>query len=285
MNRAIPLVGLLAGCSQILGLEDTKFEQRDAMVDAPSNCDGAPRCTSSTGRSVCGQVYGAGASAGMLLRAESATGETCATLGSTEGPCAYTVYGQALASYYAGTTSDRIVGELDDCGRFFVSDLDIAVSDLAVVFSGTDIVESVTLVLDREAMAGVDDDVKAPLIPTTVLTEWPMQIDAANPPTISGGYLVTYIDALGGPISTQALRVNGGEVGDPPTTPWGAYFTGTSAYGTIDPAASTTSASGSALIVPATAPFNLGGFRTGKNCTPATVTPHPNAFIHLAMSC
>lgn len=285
MNRFIPFVGLLAGCSQILGLEDTKFEQRDAMIDAPSNCDGAPRCTSSTGRSACGQVYGAGANAGVLLRADSPTGETCATLASMTGPCAYTVYAQPLTGYYASTTVDRVAGELDDCGRFVVPDLDMAAADIAVVFTGADIVESVTLVLDREATTGVDDDLKVPLIPTAVLTDWPMQIDAANPPTISGGYLITYINMIGEPIAMQELRVNGGAVGDPPTTPWGAYFNGVEAYGTIDPAATTTSAGGSALVVPGTTSFNLGGFRPGKNCTPATVEPHANAFIHVAMGC
>jgi hypothetical protein len=286
--RLVPAAGLLGclfgGCSQILGLEDTKFEHRDAMIDAPSNCDGAPRCTSSTGRSVCGQLYGAGASAGLLLRADSPTGETCATLASTTGPCAYAVYAQPLAGYYAGTTDDHIMGELDDCGRFVVPDLDSSAADVAVVFSGGEIVESVTLVLGREAMAGIDV-VKAPLIPTAALTDWAMQIDPASPPTLSGGYLVTYVNALGESISMQELRVNGGAVGDPPTTPWGAYFTGTGAYGTIDGAATTTSASGSALVVPATSMFNLGGFRPGKNCAPAAVQPHPNAFIHLALSC
>lgn len=284
MNRFVPLIGLLAGCSQILGLEDTSFEQRDAMIDAPSSCDGAPRCASPTGRGVCGQIYGGGATAGALVRSDAATGDTCTTLGSVTGPCAYTVYGQALASYYAGTTTDRLAGELDDCGRFVVPDLDMAAADVAVVFTGADIVESVTLVLDREAIAGVDEGVKAPLIPTAVLTDWPLQIDPANPPTISGGYLVTYVN-MNGPIPLQELRVNGGAVGDPPTTPWGAYFGGTEAYGTIDPAATTTGASGSALVVPGTTMFNLGGFRTGKNCTPATVLPHANAFIHLAMGC
>lgn len=285
MRSLAALILLLAGCSQILGLEDTKYEQRDAMIDAPSSCDGAPRCTSSTGRSVCGQIYGADALAGQFVRADAPTGDSCATLNSTTGPCAYQVYAQPLASYYANMTADRIAGELDDCGRFVVPDVDMAASKVAVVFTGTDIVESTTLVLDRPALMGVDESVKAPLIPMSALTDWATQVDPVTPPTLSGGYLVTYINALGDPIPTQELRINGGAVGDPPTTPWGAYFSGPAPYGTIDAAATTTSPSGSALVVPAATMFNLGGFRPGKNCTPAMLVPHANAFIHLALSC
>lgn len=285
MKALVAWIPVLAGCSQILGLEDTKFEQRDASVDAPTTCDGTPRCTSTTGRSVCGQLYGAGAQAGQLVRADAPTGETCATLNSTVGPCGFQIYAQPLASYYTNATADRVVGEIDDCGRYFVADLDVATADVAVVVTGTDIVESTTLVLDRPAMAGVDTRIRAPLIPTVVLTDWAMQIDAANPPTLSAGYLVTYVNTLGAPIPMQEIRVNGGAVADPPTTPWGAYFSGPEAYGTIDAAATTTGASGSALVVPATTMFNLGGFRTGKNCTPVPVMPHLNAFIHVALGC
>jgi len=279
------LLFALTGCSQMLGLEDTKFEQRDAMVDAPSSCDGAPRCTSTTGRSVCGQLYGGGSTAGQLVRAPDPTGETCTASGSMTGPCAFTVYAQPLASYYANSTTDRTAGEIDDCGRFVVPDLMTSITDVAVVFTGTDIVESVTLVLEREMTAGDDRGIDAPLIPATVLADWPTQISAATPPSLSGGYLVTYVDANGAPIAMQELRINGGAVSDPPTAPWGAYFGGTAPYGMIDNAATTTSASGSALVVPAGTGFMLGGFRTGRNCPPVSVEPHPNAFIHLALSC
>jgi len=284
--RAIAGAALvLAGCSQLLGLEDTKFEQRDAMIDAPSTCDGAPRCMGTTGRSVCGQLYGTGAQAGQLLRVAAPTGETCASSSSTEGPCAYTVYAQSVADYHAGTTASRIAGEIDDCGRYFVSDLATADTNIAVVFTGTDIVESVTLKLDRENAVGVDTGVDAPLVAMTLPMQWATQIDAANPPTISAGYLVTYVNALSQPIPMQELRVNGGMVGDPPTLPWGAYFSGDGAYNTLDPAAMSTGVSGSALVVPSATMFMLGGFRTGRNCTPVSVTPHPNAFIHLALDC
>jgi hypothetical protein len=286
MNRsALGLVSVLAGCSQLLGLDDTKFEQRDAMTDAPSVCDGAPRCTNTTGRSVCGQLFGTGTSAGQIVRAAAATGETCTTLGSSEGPCANQVYAQPLASYYAGTSADRITGELDDCGRFVVPDLDTTVENVAIVFNGPNIVESTTLVLKRPMAAGDDRGIAAPLVGTSLPAEWATQIGGANPPTIDLAYLVTYINPSGVPIATQELRINGGVVADPPTVPWGAYFSGDSAYGSIDPAANATTTSGSAIVVPASGSFMLGGFRPGKNCTPVTVEPKQNAFIHLALSC
>lgn len=286
MTRSLLAVAtLLGGCSQILGLEDTSFEHRDATVDAPSACDGAPRCTSTTGRSVCGQVYGTGASAGQLVRVAAPTGETCANLSSTEGPCGYQVYGQALASYYAGGAVDRIVGEIDDCGRFVVPDLETTIDDIAIVFTGTDIIESTTLVIDREMAVGTDRGVVAPLVGMLLPAQWAMEVNATNPPTLDSGYLVTYINPSGLPIAMQELRVNGGAVADPPTSPWGAYFSGDAPYGMIDPTASTTSASGSALVSPATGSFMLGGFRPGKNCTPVTVEPKLNAFVHVALSC
>lgn len=285
MKAALLALSTLAGCSQILGLEDTKFEGRDGAVDAPSVCDASPRCISSTDRSVCGQLYGTGTAAGDLLRAAEPTGDTCANLNSTAGPCAYTVSAQSLVDYYAENGVTRIAGEIDDCGRFVVADVDRTAQDVAVVFSGTDIVESVTLVLDRDSTVGEDRNVVAPIVQISTANSWAMQVDTANPPTVTAGYLITYINPSGLPIAMQELRINGGAVGDPPTVPWGAYFTDDVPYGTIDPAATTTGASGSALVVPSSSPFMLGGFRPGKNCTAVPVEPHANAFIHVALSC
>jgi hypothetical protein len=94
------------------------------MVDAPSVCDGAPACAAGTGRSVCGYLVQTGAMAGTPLRVASPTGQSCATLGSTEGPCALSIFGQPMTSYFAGNTADQIVGELDDCGRYVIRDID-----------------------------------------------------------------------------------------------------------------------------------------------------------------
>lgn len=285
MRAAFALLAALTGCSQILGLDDTTFELRDAAADAPSSCDGAPRCTGSSGRSVCGQLYGTGDTAGQLVRVAEPTGETCVSLSSADGPCAYAVYGQSLASYYAGNMVDQIVGEIDDCGRYVVPDLDVTMSDVAIVFTGPDIVQSVTLKLDREMVAGTDSGVDAPLVGAIIPATWANQVDANNPPTIDAGYLVTYVNMGGAPIPMQELRINGGAVADPPTVPWGAYFLGDGAYGGVDPAATSTGTSGSALVVPGASSFMLGGFRTGRNCTAVPLQPHANAFIHLAMSC
>jgi hypothetical protein len=134
-------------------------------------------------------------------------------------------------------------------------------------------------------MAGEDRNVTVPLVGSSTPAAWAMQVDSTNPPTLTGGYLVTYVNSSGAPIPMQELRVNGGAVGDPPTVPWGAYFSGAGAYGPIDGAATSTGASGSALVVPGGSTFMLGGFRTGKNCTPVSAQPHPTAFLHVALSC
>ena len=62
------------GCAQLLGLEATKFDQKDAMTDGASVCDGAPMCVSTTGRSVCGVLFDTGVMAGLPVRAPSFTG-------------------------------------------------------------------------------------------------------------------------------------------------------------------------------------------------------------------
>ena len=65
--------GGAAGCASLLGLESTSFDQMDAPGDAPSVCDGAPLCTVTTGRSVCGQLFGTGDTAGMPFRTATPT--------------------------------------------------------------------------------------------------------------------------------------------------------------------------------------------------------------------
>jgi hypothetical protein len=276
---------VLAGCSQLLGLEDTRFDQRDAMVDAPSSCDAAPRCTSASGRSVCGQLFGTGPDAGRPVRVAAPTGERCATLDSQDGPCEYTIFGQSQASYFANNTALRVAGEIDDCGRFVVPDLDAAVDDVVVVVTGPSLVDSGALVFDRPTMVGEDRRVVLPVVAQTTALAWGTQLSAGSPPSIEGGYLVTYINPMGAPLATQELRFNGGAVGLPPGTPWGAYFSGAGAFGTLDAALTTTLESGSALLVPASSAFTLGGFRPGRNCTPVNVQPVTDAFLHVTLSC
>jgi hypothetical protein len=270
---------LATGCKQVLGLDDTKFAFMDAAVDAPSVCDGAPACTSSTGRSVCGQLYQTGASGGQLLRVSAPTGAACT---STGGPCAFTVYGQAATSFYAGTATDRVNGTIDDCGRFVVPDLPATAADVAVVFDATGFTTSASLVIGRMTSPGDDRGVPAFPVATTTLAGWGTETST----TVSYGYLVTQADAMGVPQATEEVWVNGGTVAGPPNPPWSAYFSGGQAFDTASTSATMTDASGTSLVVPAaTGSFSLGGKRTGKTCTQVMVQPVAGALIHVNLSC
>lgn len=285
MTRVVGLLVALTGCAQVLGLEGTSFDQRDADVDAPSICDGAPACNATTGRSVCGVLVQTGATGGLPLRVSSPTGQSCMMLGSTDGPCALAIVGQPMASYFANNAADQIAGELDDCGRFVVRDLPASADDVAVAVTGTAIEQSAVVLVDRPTGVGTDTNVRLPVVTAATSAAWGSQINSANPPDVTASYLVTYVSTTNAPIATNELRVNGGAVGDPPTLPWGVYFTGGLPYGTVDPALDKTQDNGTALVVPPAGSFQLGGFRTGKNCTPVTLQAVPNALVHIALRC
>jgi len=270
---------MLGGCAQLLGLDDTKYDQHDAMVDAPSICDGAPACTAASGRSVCGVLLQTG---GVPLRVGEPTGQSCSTM---EGPCALQVLGDSMASYFAGTTASAVVGQLDDCGRFVVPDLPTTADDVAVWVTGPEIEQSAVVVVDRPTSAGTDTGVKLFVVTTATSAAWGTQISSTSPPDVTGSYLVSYINMMNAPIATNELRVNGGAVGDPPTLPWGVYFSGSMPFGSVDPSLNATQDTGTALLVPAAGSFQLGGFRTGKTCTPVSLQAVPNALIHIALRC
>lgn len=276
----------LVGCSQILGLENTQFDQHDARVDAPSNCDGAPRCISTTGRSVCGQLYLTGDAGGQPMRVAAPTGMTCAGLGSSDGPCALSIFGQAKTSYFTAVGTDRIAGEIDDCGRFVIPDLDAAAADVAVVAKGgTEFIESAGLLLGRMTTpGGSDKGLELPIVSAATEMAWATQLDPGTTPDVIGGYLVTYVNASAIAISGEELRVNGGAVNKPPAVPWGAYFSGAKPFGTIDPTLTTTQDSGTAAVVPSGS-FMLGGFRQGRTCTQVPLQPVSGAIIHVTLSC
>jgi hypothetical protein len=280
----IALVAVLgsSGCAQILGLDNTRFDQKDAPGDSPNVCDGAPACTSGPGRSVCGQLVDTGAAAGQALRAATPTGASCTTV-TSDGPCALTVYGQPMASYFAGTTTDRVAGTIDDCGRYVVRDLNASAADVAVVFTGATIDESASVLRGRPTMAGTDT-LLAPIVRTGTVTRWAMQLSGTSPPNVTGSYLVSYVSAST-PIANEELRIGGASVGNQPTIPWGAYFTGALPYGDLDPAATKTTATGTAIVVPPNGSFMLGGFRTGANCPAVPLQAVTGALIHVTLSC
>jgi len=282
--RVAALAALAAsGCANLLGLDSTKLDFKDAMTDAPSACDGAPACTSTTGRSVCGQLLEVGANGGLPLRGAAPTGMACA--GSSLGPCAFTVYGQDEISFFASTTTGRVTGSIDDCGRFVVPDLDATQANVAVVFAASGFETSASLVLGRPTMPGTDT-VVAYGVDMASVTAWGTQLSSATPPDTTAGYLVAHVDSAGAPVATDKDRLNGADLPGPPTAPWVAYFTGSTAFGALDPTATATGPSGTSLVVPAAGTVTLSSARTGKTCTPMPMLQIiPMTLIYVALSC
>ena len=263
MKRAIIVVGV-AGCSSLLGLDNTTFEFQDAMSDAPGACDGAPACTASTGRSACGQLFATGSAAG-LIRAAAPTGTACSGTPAASGPCALTVFAQAASSYYARSGSNKTTGTVDDCGRFAVDDIPTSISDVVVVLRGSAYVETATLELGRGSAVGTDTGIAAYAVGSGDVTAWGSQLaGSGSAPTITGGALVVYDGAGAG----EQIRVGGNPVGMQPNKPWGAYFTGSTVFGTLDPSLTATGSSSTALVVPSAGmAFTLGGARVGATCS------------------
>jgi hypothetical protein len=280
--KLLLLLVAAAGCAPLLGLDNTKFLYKDAMTDAPTACDGAPACVATSGRLVCGQMFGTGSTAGQPLRVAAPTGGACT---GTEGPCALNLYGQSVASFYVGGSTDRVSGTIDDCGRYVVP-LPETEADVAVVFSSAVHLTSASLLLGRMTTVGVDENVPAYPVLLTTATDWGTQLSGTSPPTIDSAYLVTQADGSGVAQATEEVWVDGGPANGPPTTPWSAYFTGDAAFGTLDPAATMTDTSGSSLVVPSgSGSFMLGGKRTGKTCTQIMVQPVGNTIIHVTLAC
>jgi hypothetical protein len=273
--RALALV-LCAGCSQLLGLSNTKFDFKDAMTDAPSVCDGAPACSSMTGRSACGYLVDTGANAGTALRVASPTGGACS--GSSEGPCALSVYGQSEADFFTGAAT-HVQGSIDDCGRFVVPDLPATAANVAIVFSGADHVTTALLVLGRPTTPGTDTGLVAYPVSTATEAAWGTQLST----TVGGGYLVLL--ARGQlPQATEVAWVGGGPVPGPPKAPWAAYF-GDVPFGMLDPSATQTGSSGTALVVPQAGTFMLGGAKFGATCKQIAVQTVGAALIQVTLSC
>lgn len=272
MNWLVVLVAS-AGCTQLLGLDGTKFEFKDAMHDAPNLCDGAPLCTSSTGRSACGQLVGTGSDAGQPVRAQAPTGAACATV-TSDGPCALTIYGQAMTDYVAGAATGKTGGVIDDCGRYAIDDAPTTIADLAIVVGGAAVTTTATLVFGRKPTPGTDTGVAAYVVSSATVMMWATQ--AAAP--VTGGVLVEYSGAAGQVEKIQDTP----PAGAPPATPWGMYFTGAAGFSTLDPAATSTT-NGTALVVPGGGAFDLGGFRVGKTCKQTAVQAVAGTMIEVTL--
>ena len=177
---AAALCVVLAGCAQMLGLDNTKFQQLDGPIDTPSVCDGDGVLCAPTeaGRAVCGQLFGTGAAADSPLRVAAPTGELCAP-GSTEGPCGLQVSALAVESLFDGSSTGEKMGQIDDCGRFAVVDLDPSLVDVAVKFSdgATTYQTTATLLLGRAGAAGqADRDIAGYGVLISTTMEWATQL-------------------------------------------------------------------------------------------------------------
>jgi hypothetical protein len=272
---------LLAGCAQLLGLEQTTFQPLDAPGDTSSVCDGAPACVGTSGRSICGQLFDTGANGDVPLRVASPTGAAC-NPSSLEGPCAVQITALPMMSFFDGIATGEVVGQVDDCGRFIVPDFDPAIAEVAVRFSdlAATLQPSATLVRNRPPDIGADVDVAGYVVPKTTTVDWATQLSVA-PENTQTGYLVKYT-AQGLALTGEAVAVDGGSPLANPigTIPWAAYFNG-AAFGTLDPAAVVTSQSGTAFAALPAGPFSLEGFRQGKRCTIAGLRSIANTLIHV----
>jgi hypothetical protein len=264
----------LAGCAQILGLDNTKFDQQDAPTDAPSICDGDPvSCTFGGGRTICGVIRGTGETAGQPLRVADPTGAQCQP-GDTEGPCAFTVAGLPLASFLGGSTAGRVAATVDDCGRFVVLDLDAMEENVAVTLEASGYNATASLVIGRPPMPGTDRDVDGLAVSEATVTAWASQLGTAAPLDLTTGFLIRYSssDAPTGPpppVSTSVARGGGNALTNAiGTIPWASYFGGGARFGALDPALTGTAETGTALAVlgSGAGTYSVDGVRTGSRC-------------------
>jgi hypothetical protein len=191
-----------------------------------------------------------------------------------------------MASFFDGTLTGQVVGQIDDCGRYVVGDLDPNADDVAIVFadlSGTATFNTTArLLIDRATIAGIDRDIDALAVTKATTMEWAMQANADTPPDTSTGYLVTYtlntqtIAGIGVALDSGSALMN-----PPGTIPWAGYFSAGSAFGALDAAAIGTSANGTALTVLPTGPFSLEGVRVGARCGVPDLRSVATTLIHV----
>ena len=268
----------LTGCAKILGLDDTKLDKQDAAIDAPSVCDGAPQCSSLTGRSICGQLVQTGAMAGIPLRVAAPTGLACQA-GNTEGPCGFKVTALPKTSFLTASVAGKADGVIDDCGRYAVIDFDQTQADVAVEANGdaATFKRTATLLLGRTTLGGpnnVDKGVDIYVVSKATATEWAQQVmGSGTPPDTATGYLLHYTRMGGSQEGVQAAKDgSNGFTSAPGTVPWAAYFGGTSGFGALDPTLTATGKAGTAFAVFGGGTFNLQGVTSGRRC-PSTASP------------
>ncbi len=273
----------MINCAQLLGLDNTKLEQTD-VPDAPGLCDAVPEtCVGTTGRSACGRIFNTGSDAGTPLTVAEPTGAVCDGT-SVEGPCALAVTGVSMQALFDGDTTGEVIGQIDDCGRFVVNDLDATVTDVAIKLTdpGGLYQPTATLKLARAAEVGQDTGIAAYAVLVATTTEWATQL-AIDPANTTTGYLVKYTSSTGMALANEAVAVDSGSplMSPPGTIPWAAYFAGTGEFGALDPAATVTGESGTAFAGMPAGPFSLEGFRQGRRCKRENLRTVGNTLIHV----
>lgn len=287
MRAVLALAFISAGCSQLLGLDDTTYAPKDAPTDAPSVCDGAPACVDSgTGRSLCGQLVETGERAGTPLRVAAPTGAAC-PVDSTEGPCALDVYALPAQSLFDEDTVGRVDGAVDDCGRFVVADVDAGLDDVAIVVEGAGHRRVATLVLDRPVVTGADRDITGLAVTDLTAMAWASQLNPAAPPPFTRAFLIRY-ERAGMPRSGMQVAKDGespmtNAVG---TSPWARYTTGAAPFGAFDPTHTSTQDAGTAIaVIDSGSDVRIEGVRTGQRCGVSGLRPVSDALIFVTIEC
>ncbi len=278
----------LAGCAQVLGLDETRFESGgpDAAVDAAGPCDEVPAsCTSTSGRSLCGQLYAPG---GAPVR--NADGNELQCLAGGEGVCQFTVTAIAYDQYTTAAPGP-IAGTIDTCGRWQINDLDPTVARAAVLFDAPNHIQTAALVDVDTTKAEAITGLRSYGVSMAQLGTWGTQVGALEGPITSTGYLIEYRTAAGARSKDVRVTYNDeGPLSNPVgTAPWAAYFDGAEEFGTLattfddpTPTVPRTDASGTALAVIETE-IDLKGVRGGARCTAADLHQVPGALIYLAI--
>jgi len=278
----------LAGCAQVLGLDETRFESGgpDAASDAAGPCDEVPAsCMSTIGRSLCGQLYAPG---GAPIRIENAASLQC--LPNGEGPCQFTVTAIAYDQYTTAAPGP-VIGSIDTCGRWQINDFDSTVARAAVLFDAPNHIQTAALVDVDTASADAVTGLRSYAVSTDRLVTWGGQAGVLEGPIASTGYLIEYRTRAGAP--SRDVRVtynNEGPLTNPVgTAPWAVYFDGTEEFGTIAttfdepmPTVPRTDPSGTALTVIETE-IDVKGVRGGARCTAPDLHQVPGALIYVAI--
>jgi hypothetical protein len=261
VRRTLLALLALAGCDKVLGLD-----RNTLLTDGPlGTCEGpSPACDTTNGETICGRLLGAGAMAGVPFEVAEPTGEICAA-GVTDGPCAYTVGGMPMSSFFGGQTN-QAMGFIDDCGRYTVPTL--VEPDVAVILTGPDNVNTAAIARARTIEAGTFTSLDVVVAGDTAKALWVTQVPGAT--AFDSGYLVRYSTGTA-PRAGEATTLSGGN--PLPTSPstsqsWVSYFADDGGFGSLDPAATLTSAAGTAFVAPIAIPqpFILEGFRVGRRC-------------------